>query len=288
MTHQLTLRRALAALATGAFALTALTACGDDAGDGSAHDTAAGSAALAGLHTGDQVDPGDFVDTVAAGLEQSTTAHVTMKTSLGQAGDLTGEGDLDYTADPPAMAMTMTLPPMMGESSTADVRFVDGVFYLSFGDLTAGKFVKLDPSDPSGPFGGMGSMLEQMDPAAMLHTIEPAIDEVTYDGEEDVDGRSLGHYELTVDGAELGKAVDAPDSATAQLPDTLAYDIWLDDQNRLSKFTMDFPVQGTDASVEMSVTGWGEDVTIEAPPADQVTDMPGMFGNPSASPQPQA
>ena len=37
-------------------------------------------------------------------------------------------------------------------------------------------------------------------------------------------------------------------------------------------------------SMEMSLDDWGKDVTIEAPPADEVTDMPDMGGlmSPSA------
>jgi hypothetical protein len=198
---------------------------------------------------------------------------------------MTAEGDIDYTASPPAMEMTMAMP--MAGAPTFDMRFVDGTFYMSLGEMTDGKFVKLDPSDPDSPLGDLGSMMDQvdqMDPAAMMERLEPSIDKVVYDGEEDVDGRSLDHYELTVDGTQLGKVMEIPDAATAQLPDSLTYDLWLDDENRMAQMQMDMPVQGTSVAVEMSVDDWGKDVSIEAPPADQITEMPDLGGMMHPSP----
>ena len=158
----------------------------------------------------------------------------------------------------------------------AEIRYVDGVFYMSMGQLTSGKFWKLDPADPASPLGDLGSMLDQMDPTAMMKKLEPAIDEVTYEGAEDVDGRSLDHYELTVDGAELGKATEVPPAAMGQLPDSITYDLWLDEEHRMAQATMELPVQGMTTNLDMTVEDWDKDVSIEAPPADQVTDMPDM------------
>lgn len=269
-------RRSLAAVALVPLLLSGVAACGSDDSGSEGKDTAAGSAVLAGLHPGDQVDPGDFVDTVADGVQASTTAHMTMNIKLGDMGEMGGEGDLDYTADPPEVAMTMDAP-MMGGATKLEVRYVGGIFYMSMGNLTGGKFWKIDPSDPNSPLGEVGDMMDQMDPMGTLQKLEPAIDRVTYVGNEDVDGRSLDHYELTVEPAQVAKSMDLPADARKQMPDELTYDIWLDDQNRLSKMTMDMPAGGMgDASVELTATDWGEDVSIEAPPADQITEMPDM------------
>ncbi len=286
MTRLLAVRRTLVAGAVAPLLFTGLAACGDATGDSAedpAGDSAAGVAVLTGLRTGDEVDPGDFVDTVIDGMEASTTAHLTMTTSMAQGMEIDAEGDLDYAADPIAMSMTMTMP-MLGKTP-ADLRLVDGVFYMSLGDMTGGKFWRMDPADTTGPFGDLGPMLDGMDPTAMMHRVEPAIDTVTYDGQEDVDGRTLDHYELTVDSAEVAKAIDAPRAAMTGLPDTFSYDLWLDEEHRMAQMKMELPVQGASSTVEMSLDDWGKEVSIEAPPADQVTEAPdlgAMTGRPKA------
>lgn len=274
MTRSLTARRTLAAAALAPLLVTGLVACGDDKGGSEAEEPAAAAAVLTGLEQGDEVDPGDFVDTISDGVEASTTAHMTMKMTLGPMGEMSGEGDLDYTAGPPELAMTMDMP-IAGGTKT-EMRFVDGVFYVSLGGMSDGKFWKLDPSDPDSPLADFGDMADQMDPMGTLQKLEPAIDTVTYAGDEDVDGQSLDHYELTVDPGELAKTMDLPAEAKSQLPDTITYDIWLDDEDRLSKMHMDLPVAGVESSIDVTASDWGKDVTIEAPPADEITEMPDL------------
>jgi hypothetical protein len=275
MTRSIAARRTLAAAALAPLLLAGVVACGNDDSGSEAKESTSAAAVLTGLQKGDEVDPGDFVDTVEDGVKASTTAHVTMKVGLGSMGEMSGAGDLDYTADPPEIAMTMDLP-MGGGDSKAEVRFVDGVFYMSLGNLSGNKFWKLDPSDSDSPLGDMGSMLDQVDPMGSLKKMEPAIETVTYTGGDEVDGRSLDHYELTVDPAEYAKEMELPAEAKSQLPDELTYDIWLDDESRLAKMHMDLPVAGTESTVDITASDWGKDVSIEAPPADDVTEMPDM------------
>ena len=257
-------------------ALGGLTACGGD--DTTATDTSGSSGQVAlssDLSAGDEVDPAEFVKTVEDGISSSTTAHLTMDVTAGSSGEFTAEGDVDYTSTPPSVAMTMTLP--VGGAGEMDVRMVDGVMYLSMGRLTQDKFWKIDPSDPNGPLASMGldKMMDQLDPAKALGLMQDGISRVTYVGDED----GLDHYQLTVDVQKMMDAMggDLPEAAQSQLPDSVTYDLWLDDQNRFTKMSMDdLPMGGTDASMEMTVSDWGKDVTIEAPPADQVTDLPDM------------
>jgi hypothetical protein len=275
----ITARRTLAALALAPLLTTGVVACGDsdgDSGDAAATDSATPVAGAAGdeLEAGDEVEPAEFIKTVTDGFEASTTAHLAMTMSAGAAGEMSAEGDVDYTSTPPDMAMTMTMPAAGGEM---DIRMVDGIMYMSMGDLTQGKFWKLDPSDPKGPLAGLGmtGMLDQMDPAKALASMEGGISSVTFEGE---DG-GLDRYELTIDMQELLKSMktDLPPAAEGDVPESITYDLWLDDEGRFSKMVMDdLPVAGSTGSLEMTVSGWGEEVSIEAPPADQVTPMPDM------------
>ncbi len=274
-TRHLAVRR-VAAATVSVLALGGLAACGDDSGDS---DKAASDSTsqVAGetsddLEEGETVDPAEFVKTVTEGLEASTTAHVTMTMSLGSTGEVDAEGDLDYTTDPASVAMTMTSPMGGGDM---DIRLVDGIMYISMGELTQGKFMKIDPSDPKGPLAGLGmdGMLDQMDPGKALANLEGGISEVTYVGEED----DLDHYELTVDMQAMLEQMgsELPPSAESEMPETITYDLWLDDEGRFTKLSMDdLPMGGDSGSMEMTVSGWGEEVDIEAPPANQVTEMP--------------
>lgn len=286
------LRRLAAASAT-AVLLSSLVACGGDDSDSTAKDDSAPSASsseaslLSSLSEGDTVDPTDFVKTVTEGIENSTTAHMTMKMSLGSAGSMTAEGDVDYTTTPPSTAITMTMPGATG-AGEMDVRVVDGIMYMSMGELTQGKFWKIDPSDPDGPMAslGMDGFMDQMDPAKSLEAMENSVTKVTYVGEDN----GLHHYEMTMDMEKVleSSGSDLPSGATADLPDTVTYDLWLDDQGRYSKMAMnEMPVAGAgNVSMQLMMTGWGEDVSIEAPPADQITKMPdmgGMMGGTSSS-----
>ncbi|WP_028636857.1 LppX_LprAFG lipoprotein [Nocardioides sp. URHA0032] len=273
--------RRTAAATIAVLALGGLAACNSDdkttATDPSASDSSTGAALASSLSEGDTVDPAEFVQTVEDGVKASTTAHMTMDISAGAAGKITAEGDVDYTSTPPSMAMTMTLPAAAAAAGDMDIRMVDGVMYLSIGQLTQGKFWKIDPSDPNGPLAAMGmdKMMDQMDPGKALELMKGGISKVTYVGAED----GLDHYALTIDMKKMmaSMGADLPEAAQSQLPDSVTYDLWLDDQNRFTKMSMDnLPMGGSDASMEMTVSDWGKAVDIQAPPADQVIKMPDL------------
>jgi hypothetical protein len=119
----------------------------------------------------------------------------------------------------------------------------------------------------------LDKMMGQLDPAKALEQMQDGISKVTYVGAED----GLDHYELTIDVKKMMESMggNLPSEVQSQMPDSVTYDLWLDDQNRFTRMSMDdLPMGGTDASMQMTVSDWGKDVTIEAPPADQVTDMP--------------
>jgi hypothetical protein len=289
-TSRRTLRRSLAAAALAPLLLSGVAACGDDSGSdgssasdsGSGSDSsgdggaAAGSLVLADLDEGDEVSPDEFVSTVADGLESSTTAHMTMTMEMGGQTVTESQGDVDYTTDPPSMTMTMG----GGVTGEMEMVMVDGVVYMKSDMLTSGKYWKIDPSDPDGAFGQMGfdKLLDQSDPAAALESMKDGISTVTFEGTEDVDGRELDHYAMTVDPSamldELG--TDVPSEAAKGMPDAITYDLWLDDEDRFAQMQMDTEIMSQDMTMEMTVDDWGKDVSIEAPPAGEVTDMPDM------------
>ena len=276
------LRRALAAAAATA-TLLALAGCGgDDSGaekaseeptaessatgdaseDAAASDDAAADAGEAPAE-GQELTGPEFAALLEAALDQATTAHVTM--DLGGSGS--GEGDADYTKSPPEMAMKLTMDALGGD---VEVRLVAGTMYMkspAMGDL----WVSIPLDDPNSPLGALGS---QFDVRQQLEVFAKAVTSATYTGAEDVDGESLDHYTATVDTEKLLQSLPSAAAGQANVPDSMTQDWWFDDDGMIRQFSSDFG--GT--STTMTLSDWGADVTIEAPPSDQVTTMPGGMG----------
>jgi hypothetical protein len=272
----LSVRRALAATAATA-ALLAVAGCGGDdpetrkASDQPASTSSATSDASqdAGEDAGDGEAPAEgqelaaaeFADILESALDQATTAHLTM--DLG--GTLgSGEGDVDYTTTPPEMAMKLTMDALGGD---VEVRLVDGTMYMkspSFGD----QWLSIPLDDPHSPLGSLGN---QLDVKKQFETFAGAVTSATYDGAEDVDGESLDHYTATVDTEKMLQNLPSAAVGQVDLPDSLTQEWWIDGDGLIRKFASDL---GSTSTV-MTLSDWGGDVDVEAPPSDEVTTMPG-------------
>ena len=256
--------------ATGCALLLALTACGGDSEPSGGEPDSASSESTSA--TGDQpadgeeVEPGAFVDDMKAGLEASTTARMSMTVDAAGAG-IDAEGQVDYTTEPPSMAMTMTSP-MMGEEPI-DMRLVDGVMYMNMGKMSQGKFVSFDLSDGANLPPGMSGLADQMDPLAAFEEFEPGLKSVTFVGNEDVDGEELARYQIVLDPSKVKSLQGLP--ASAGLPEEIDADLWFDDEFRMRQMTMELDA-AQPVTIETRLFEWGEPVEIEAPPADQVVD----------------
>lgn len=271
--------RRTAAATIAVLALTGLTACNDDSPTATEEPdsptTSASSessespseSADASAGAGETVDPATFVDEVLGGLADATTAHLVMTVKGGPA-EMTMEGDVDYSATPPEMAMTMTNA-MLGKGEM-EMRMVDGVMYMQMPMLESGKWMKLPLTGKGSPLSG--DLLGQMNPGRALEDMKDAVDEVTYVGDEDVDGEALQHYTMKVRSEAFRKLQDQfGGMGAADLPSVITYDVWLDDDGlmRQSELSM-----GDLGSVTMSMSAWGEPVQIEAPPKAELVEMP--------------
>ena len=89
-------------------------------------------------------------------------------------------------------------------------------------------------------------------------------------GPDQVDGADATHYALSVDVTKLPN--DTPgrsDLLSAGLV-TLPVDLWVDDHGRPVKVSEELTVQGQNVTTLVTLGNFDEDVTITAPPADQV------------------
>ena len=71
------------------------------------------------------------------------------------------------------------------------------------------------------------------------------------------------------DGHQGARQTQLPDDA-AELPDTITYDMWLDDEDQIRKVT--FSVAGVKA--DMTMSKYGEPVDITAPAAADTVKAP--------------
>ena len=282
------IRQTLASLAALAVATGTLTACNDGTGatkadtpalngSASATDTSAAGSPTAGATTGQgdgtgaggHLDRNGLIEAVTTGPFNAGSAHMTM--TMSGAMSVTAEGDVSYAKSGPEMRMTMSMAQM--GAGKMDMRVVDGIVYMTIPSVTpGGKFLEIDPKDKSNPMSrSFGSLSEQMDPLTSVRAMRSGVRKVTYVGAERVDGVEADHYRVVVDSAAMFRAMKQ--QTVPGMPKNLVYEMWLDDHDLLRR--MQFEVAGQ--TVDMSMSKWGEPVSVEAPPAGKVVDPPSMM-----------
>ncbi|MEI5674858.1 MULTISPECIES: hypothetical protein [unclassified Nocardioides] len=289
--------RRLAAAAVLPLALTTLAACSDgDPGPGVVSDSAGVSTpdlpdesadapevpelgepaddVVDGAAEGDEIEPAEFVklfeDAFAGG-----TSRMSMAMSLAT-GEMSAEGVADYSTNPAEMALTMKGAGM--PAAGVEMRIVDGAMFMKIPGMGADdKFFTIDLSDPDNPLGQ--SLTGQLDPKAMFESFGEALESVVYEGEEDVDGDAADAYAVTVDAAKVLESQGLPSGApgTESMAPTITYRmLFATDDGSFRRMSVD--LGESLGSVTMDFSDWGQDVDIEAPPADQVTEFPGAGG----------
>lgn len=269
------MRTRLAAVAlTLPLGLAALTACsGDDtepaaSGADSTSESPAEPAEV-DAEAGEEISAEEFGALMVAAFERATTATLTMEmTAGGQDIEVTGEAD--YTTDPMSMSMDMS---GMGGVGDMTMVMVDNTMYIKL-LARSEKFIKVDLDDPGNPMGG--SFTGQLDPRAQAEVIQQGLKTATYVGEEEIDGETLDHYAAVVDSTAMLEEMEIDPAAAGALPEEITYDLWFDADGFYRQMSVDMGAAAGEVLIRFD--DWGTDVDIEAPPADEVTDMGGMSG----------
>ncbi|HWU20695.1 MAG TPA: DUF6612 family protein [Nocardioides sp.] len=252
--------------AAGSSSTTSTTSAGTDTSP-----SAASSAP--GVAAGTSISKADMTAVITKGIGAIDTAHetLTMNTSAGgKQVQMTGEADVQMK--PMAMTMTMSLG-----GAQVQERFVDGVMYMQMpGVTTGGKWLKLDVSQMSSMMGGSGVSDALTNPLKMMDKMTGYITDATYVGADSVNGAAVKHYRMTIDlkSAMATMFPNLPSSATGSIGSKADEDIWVDSQGRAVKTEVDF---GT-GSMTTVLSDFGKKVSVQAPPASQVTTAPGMGG----------
>lgn len=225
-----------------------------------------------------------------------------------------GVGDIEMTfsviTDPVSgdTAMTMDLSSMgaaMGEEAPPEladlfgelqIRQIGDTVYLSFPFFTAFLGVETDwismPADEeSSVTGDMGTGATPSDPTSFLESLSKAGGDVEDLGVEDVHGFSTHHYRVTVDqdwrnqlSAEELSALDSQGPLPAG---SFPLDVWVDDDGLVHRMSIEMEGSSVATSPDeqfesLTMTfdfyDFGKEVTIDPPPADQVTDVADLSG----------
>ena len=242
----------------------------DESGDGAqepAEEPAAEEADAPEELSGEEFYPA----VMAAMREVETFSFTTVTDSAGQSQTMTGEarfGDdgIEMKASSEgAQAMELIL---LGQA-----------MYMKSPELGAGdKWLKIDLSDPDSLFGMIG---KATDPEVMFKALE-APEKLELVGSEDIDGVATNHYRITLDPAQYLEAMEFPAAMAGMLPKELVTEMWVDADDLPRKYTqtMEVPAVGggkpTTSTTEGTYSDFGADVEIEAPPASEVTEQPGM------------
>ena len=271
----LTGRRYAAAAATAVLLLSAAGCGNDDTDNASGEPTVATSSTEPSEPTGSsepagqEIDADQFAARLTSSFEQLTTAQVAMSIDV-QGSIISATGQVDYSGDSAEMALKLKSA-SFGDG-VIDMRLVDKVMYMSLPMVDAsGKFYKIDLSDPDNPLGADLGDLTSFDPKSTFDMFTTGLLKVVELGEEDVDGDTTTHYQLTTDTEQIKKTL--PKSQVKGFPDTLTYDVWLDADDRLRKMVADMPGAG---ELTMAMSHWGEPVDIKAPPPRLVATFPGQ------------
>lgn len=287
MTRRTLPARRLAVAAVLPLALTTLVACGDDSssGDDAAPSSAEGFAdepeeeptteapaeEAPAEAEGGAAEPAAFMDAVESAFADATTVKMTMEMT-NAAGGMTAEGEADYSQTPPELSMTMGGAALQGQEM--QVVMVDGTMYLKSAAMGP-TWMRLASDDPTNPF---GSLTGQLDPRESLSKLGDAITGDVTRTEEEIDGEPVESYTVSVDpAAALGEAAGQLPPGAA-VPETIEYTVSIGEDDKLRR--MQVMMGETLGDMTMDFTDWGGDVSIEAPPADQVKDfdMGAMMG----------
>lgn len=226
---------------------------------------------------------------------------------------ITGDGVYDAVANRASMTMDLSafvdvLDDGGGEDADeAAAAFaeplqtvVDGtIVYLRFPLLAASaggdeSWVRMDAADAEAT-GGVPVSPSSLDPRALLDFLYGVADDVEEVGTEDVRGVATTHLRATVSPEDLVAALPEEDRARVQnVLDAFAaaqvgsfpLDVWIDRQGQVRRVeaAYELPAASTGAeedvrtSVAVDYFGFGEDVTIEIPPEDDVVDGSELFG----------
>ena len=280
-------------------AVTVLAACGGSSAPAAGARRAPSQHAVSGSKV--------VLDSVAATAAAKTArmSLVVSASGLGKGFSASVSGVTDFTNGNSQFSLSLggLLPGSIEERSVDKVVYVQLPASLqgALGLPAGGRWVSMDLSkvgSVSGSIPGLG----QSDPKQFLAYLETVSNNVQDLGAAAIRGVGTTHYRATLD---LGKSVNvatvppqlrsalkrllAKDGGNAP---TIPADVWVDAEGRLRRLTLSIdlsafagaaggsaaPSGSAAVTVSIDLYDFGVPVDVQAPPADQVTQLPGLGG----------
>ena len=211
------------------------------------------------------------------------------------------------------MQMTMDMGPLLsqlapgrpgGADTSVELRLVDKVMYMKYPAVLAQGMGTDTPwlsMDLGAALGDLGlpqdslGQFEQTDPTQYLQYLAAVSSDVTEVGHDKLRDVDTTHYHATID---LTKALDRVPADVAQRlgidpdqlgksfeqlrtqagSDELPMDVWIDANGRLRRMRMEMGAASGGVHIDMEMYDYGVDVSVQAPPANEVTDLFSMLG----------
>lgn len=241
-----------------------------------------------------EASPSRIEGTIAIQLPDGESAEMPMSMSVDP-----DSGDSSMSMDMAAMAQASgdaeDMPPEMAEMmGSMEVRQIGDTVYLSFPFFTA--FLGAETEWVSMP--AEDDMAEEMtsgptpdNPGHFLDSFSETDGTVEEIGSEEIRGIATTHYQLMVEENwqdELSEEDLSELEEQGPLPDaSFPIDLWVGDDGLVHRMAMDFQSENFPGTEGDEIDGmtmtfdffdFGESVAIEAPPADQVTDISELSG----------
>lgn len=207
---------------------------------------------------------------------------------LGQQFSFSGTGQSDTTNGRLQMTMDFSgLPAQLSQhGSTAEFVLADKVMYLKLpflsGMLPGGKqWMKVDLSAAARQAGTSLGSFGQLDPQQWLQQLLASSDTQKL-GTDTVQGEQMTHYRTTIDPSKLTANVPAAQRAAVRKAmkqigmSTIPVDVWVDGKGLLRQESLSLSLgqglQNATMKMTFELHDFGEPVSVEVPPADQVFD----------------
>ena len=210
-----------------------------------------------------------------------------------------GTGQSDTTNGRLQMTMDFSgLPAQLSQhGSTAEFVLADKVMYLKLpflsGMLPGGKqWMKVDLSAAARQAGTSLGSFGQLDPQQWLQQLLASSDTQKL-GTDTVQGEQMTHYRTTIDPSKLTANVPAAQRAAVRKAmkqigmSTIPVDVWVDGKGLLRQESLSLSLgqglQNATMKMTFDLHDFGEPVSVEVPPADQVFDATDLATQGAAS-----
>lgn len=212
-----------------------------------------------------------------------------------QSGEITIDGVVGLEAGANSALTMRAAPELFGQPVDIELRFVDNVLFMEFGDLLGSGGAELPPELQGRPWLKLDvqELVEASEqgaappgssnPAGQLDALRGiAKGSIEVVGNEEVNGVCTTHYQGTVDlskaaaevpeefRAEFDQAFEALSASLSEVP----VDVWLDDDGRVRRQQVVLELDQQGQAVEQTVTvdflEFGVPIDVEAPADDEV------------------